>query len=450
MSVTAESAMLARRHALLNAPILPTMLRLGLPVIVVIVAQTAVGVLETYWVSRLGTDALAGVSLVLPIFVLMATMSNGGIGGGVSSAIARAAGAGRMEEANDLLVHTLAIAAGFGLIFTIILIAGGTWLYRSLGGEGAALEAAVEYSNWIFSGAILIWVVNLISSALRGAGEVRLPAVVTLAGAVLLIPLSPALIFGIGPIPAMGVAGAGLSVLIYYFGALVVLGRYLLSGRGVLVLRATALRSPLFGAILGVGLVSAAGTIMASLTVVLATGAAGRDGTEVLAGFGVASRLDSILIPILFGLGTAVVTMVGTATGAGDGARASRVAWTAAGLAFAATGSIGLIAALFPSAWIGLFSQDAAVLAAGTTYLSIVGPSYGAFGVGLMLYFASQGRGRMAWPFVAGAARLAITAGGAWLLVNQGAGFSSVCLAVAAGYLAFGAINVFGFSRRLR
>lgn len=434
-------------HAILHGPVLPTLLRLGLPMVAVLFAQTVVAVSETYWTSFLGTEALAGVALVFPGLSLMTAMSNGGIGGGVSSAVARAAGAGRRGEAEALLRHALALSAMFGVLFTAAAFLGGPALYRALGGTGPALDAALLYSGWVFAGAVPIWAVNLIAAALRGAGEVRLPALVTLAGAAVLIVLSPALIFGFGPLPRMGVGGAGLAVCTYYAGALAVLLRVLLQGRGVLALRSGPLHWAGFRAILGVGTVSALGTMMANLTVVLVTGAVGLFGPAALAGYGVASRLDWLLIPLLFGLGTAVVTMVGASTGAGQHARARRVAWTAALLAAAVSEGIGLLAAVFPSAWIGLFSTDPAVLEAGAHYLRVVAPSYGAVGVGMALYFACQGRARMLWPFLAGAARLVIAAAGGWLLARAGAGLGMVFAAVAAASLVFGAVNVAGMLR---
>src|SRR5579864_4492314 len=88
--------------AALSGPIVPTMLRLGLPTLLVLVIQTFVGVAETYFVSYLGTDALAGVTLVFPVLMLVQMMANGGIGGGVSSAVSRALGAGRPSDANAL------------------------------------------------------------------------------------------------------------------------------------------------------------------------------------------------------------------------------------------------------------------------------------------------------------------------------------------------------------
>ena len=133
--------------ALLAGPVLPALLKLALPTVVVLVVQTLVGVAETYFVSFLGTEALAGVSLVFPIFMLMQMMSNGGIGGGVASAIARAIGAGKVAEAEALALNALVLAIVFGVIF-----AGAEWLfgeavYRLLGGQAGALGAALEYGH---------------------------------------------------------------------------------------------------------------------------------------------------------------------------------------------------------------------------------------------------------------------------------------------------------------
>ena len=108
-------------------------------------------------------------------------------------------------------------------------------------------------------------------------------------------------------------------------------------------------------------------------------------------------RLEYLLVPLVFGLGAPVAAMVGTSIGAGQRERALRVAWTGAAIAGGLTGAIGLAAALFPHAWLSLFGDDATMIAVGAQYLRIVGPFYGFFGVGLSLYFASQGAGRVGW-----------------------------------------------------
>ena len=352
-----------RAHqAILHGPVLTTMLRLAWPTILVLLAQVAVGAAETFYVSYLGTAALAGVALVFPILMLMTMMANGAVGGGVSSAVARAIGAGHRDDADALVLHALVVAIGMGLAFTGIVLTCGRPLYAALGGTGAVLDAALIYSTFVFIGAVPSWIVSLMASALRGAGNVKVPALVTFISAAVLVVLSPALIFGFGPLPRLGIAGAGTAVTVFNVAAAAVLIWYLRSARGAPALRHARLERRLFGDILGVGLLSAAGTVQFNLTILLVTGAVGLFGADALAGYGIASRLDYLLIPPLFGLGTAVVTMVGASIGAGARARARRIAWTGAVLAALAAEAIGCLVALYPKAWLGLFTSDTHVL----------------------------------------------------------------------------------------
>jgi putative MATE family efflux protein len=431
----------ATRAALLNGPILPTLLKLALPTMVVLVAQTAVNIAEAYYVGFLGTDALAGVAMVFPIFMLMTMMSNGGLGSGVSSSVARAIGAGRKQDADALVFHALVLAIIFGALFTAATIAGGPTLYRALGGKAEALDAALKYSNYLFAGAIPVWIVNLQAAALRGSGNVRVPAVVTLIGALVMIPTSPILIFGFGPVPSLGIGGAGIAFGLYYGAAMLVLTRYMASGRAGLTFRFVPLQRQLFADILKVGIPTAVNAVLTNLTVILVTGAVGLFGTTALAAYGIASRLDYVMIPILFGLCTATLTMVGVNIGAGETARARRIAWTSAFVGLALTGTIGLMVALYPPLWLHLFSHDAEVLRDGATYLHIVAPAYAAFGFGFVIAFAAQGAGHVLWPFIASLARILVAAGCGWIAVGRfGAGMAGLASMVAASMVAYAAI----------
>jgi Na+-driven multidrug efflux pump len=226
----------------------------------------------------------------------------------------------------------------------------------------------------------------------------------------------------------------------YCVGVAVLLG-YLVSGRGVVrpSLHGRGLRWRLFGEILRVGAPASLNTVQTNLSVLLLTALVGPFGTAALAGYGVGARLEYLQIPLVFGFGSALVTMVGTNTGAGLRARARRVAWIGAGLAAGVTEAIGLAAALFPRAWLGLFSTDPAVIEAGSTYLRIVGPAYGFFGLGLALYFASQGAGRMLWPLLAGFLRLMTAAVGGWAVVHWlGLGLPGLYVTMAVAMVIFG------------
>jgi len=431
-----------RMRQLLEGPITATLVRLAAPNVLVMFVQASIGLVETWFIGRLGTDALAGVAMVFPVLMLMQMMSAGAMGGGISSAIARALGARRTTDADALALHAGVIALGFGLVFMAAVLGGGRWLYTSLGGEGASLTAALAYSNVVFGGAVLVWLFNSLANVIRGTGNMILPAIVTCVGAVLLIPLSPCLIFGWGPFPQLGIAGGAWAVIVYYALGTLAFIAYLRSGRSALhpSLHGAGFRWPLFREILRVGAVAALITVQTNLTIAFSTGFVGSFGAAAVSGYGVGSRLEYLLIPLVFGLGGPLVAMVGTNVGAGQHERALRAAWIGGVLAAAITGSIGIAAALFPRAWLGLFSADSVALEVGTRYLQTVGPAYGLFGLGMALYFSSQGAGRLRWPLIANFVRLLIAAGGGWLVLQSGGSLDGVFLAQAAGLAAFGAI----------
>jgi putative MATE family efflux protein len=431
----------ARTRMLLEAPIARTLLRLAAPNVLVMVVQASVGLIETYFVGKLGTDALAGVTLVFPVVMLMQMMSAGAMGGGISSAVARTLGAGRRGDADALALHALAIAVLFGIVFTVLVLGGGRWLYAAMGGSGASLDAALVYSNVIFAAAILVWIFNSLANVIRGTGNMAVPAWITCIGAAALIPISPALIFGWGPLPRLGVAGGAVAVVVYYALGSIALAAYLRSGRSLVRLRIAALRWALFRDILRVGAVAAIITVGTNLTIAITTGLVGRFGAAAIAGYGTGSRLEYLLVPLVFGFGGPLVAMVGTSIGAGRRDRALRTAWIGAFIAAAITEAIGLWAAAFPQVWLTLFDTDPAMLEVGAQYLRAVGPLYGLFGLGMALYFASQGAASLRWPLVANIARLIIAAGGGWLALRSSGDVAHVFAALAVALGVFGLIN---------
>jgi len=432
-----------RTRALLEAPIARTLLRLAAPNMLVMVAQAAAGLVETYFIGKLGTDALAGVALVFPVFMLMQMMSAGAMGGGIASSIARALGGARRADADALTLHALVIALAFGIAFMLGALGGGRWLYRAMGGSGPSLDAALTYSNWVFAGAVLVWVFNSLAAVIRGTGNMALPAAVTCVGVVMLVPMSPALIFGWGPFPRLGIAGGAVALLSFYALGSIALAAYLWSGKSVLrpPLRGMRFRWALFREILRVGAMAALVTVSTNLTIMIGTSLVGQFGPAAIAGYGTGARLEYLLVPLVFGLGSPLVAMVGTSIGAGKRERALRTAWIGAAMAVVLTEAIGLCAAAFPTAWLSLFDTDPAMLDAGARYLRTVGPFYGMLGLALSLYFASQGAGRLLWPLVANLTRLAIAGAVGWLALRWSGNLSHVFLAQSLALAAFGLIN---------
>ena len=436
-----QPAMNARTRGLLEAPLLPLLLRLAAPNVLVMLAQASTGLIETYFVGKLGTDALAGMAVVFPGYMLMTMMSGGAMGGGISSSIARALGAHRRADADALVMHALIINLAFGLVFTLGLLLGGPALYRMLGVQGPSLTAALAYSDVVFGGAALLWVFNALASAIRGTGNMALPAQVICGGVLVLVPVSPCLIFGLGPFPALGVAGGGTALILYYLVGSVIFAWYLASGRGAVRFAWVRPQWAHFRDILRVGAVAILVTLQTYLTISFATAQVGRISPQAVAGFGTGNRLEYLLIPLVFGLGGPLVAIVGTCVGAGNRARAMQAAWIGAAVSAVMAEAIGLAASLWPDAWLGLFGHDPAMLAAGARYLQIVGPFYGLFGLGMALYFAAQGAGRLLWPLVAGVLRLAVAVGGGLAAERLGFGLPGLFLALGAALSVFGIVN---------
>jgi Na+-driven multidrug efflux pump len=239
------------------------------------------------------------------------------------------------------------------------------------------------------------------------------------------------------------VAGGSTALLIYYAAGCLVLAAYLRSGRSPVRLSFTGhrFRRPLFVDILRVGVVSALVTIGTNVTVACVTGLVGSFGPAAIAGYGVGARLEYLLVPLAFGLGAPLVALVGTNIGAGQRDRAMRVAWIGALMTALLCEIVGVLAAQYPRAWLGLFGSDPAMLDVGSAYLQTVGPAYGLFGLGMGLYFSAQGFGRLSWPVIANFARLVLAVGGGWLALRLTGDVRFVFVALSLGLVAFGLIN---------
>jgi Na+-driven multidrug efflux pump len=286
----------------------------------------------------------------------------------------------------------------------------------------------------LFTGAAAIWSVNVLAGVARGTGHMAAAALALIATTAMHLLLCPLLVFGAGPLPPLGVAGAAAStVTCNAVSALALLAWLSRPGRPVRVLGGPwQLQRAAFRRILDVALPSAANPILSNGSIALATAYVGSFGSLAVAAYGIAARLEYILVPIAFGIGSALTAMVATNMGARQAARAKRVTWTGAGLVWGVTAAIGLAAALWPQAWMALFSTDAAVQATGSAYLRIVGGCYGFFGLGLALFFAAQGAGRLAWPLAASTVRLLVVAVGGWLALRVAGGTPEALYAVIA------------------
>lgn len=423
-----------------DGPILSTLVKLSVPNLIALCSATIVSIAETAYVGSLGVAALGGIALVFPIFMLMQMLSAGAMGGTVSGAISRALGAGDHGRAEGLALCALLIGLALGLVFTLAVRVAGPAIFERLGGSGRVLEEAVTYSNVAALAILAIWTTNMLASVARGSGNMAVPAFTLLVAGVVQVAVGGALGLGFGPVPRLGMAGVALGQVVAFGGAAIFLFAYVRSPRSRLRLRFgfDMLSAHRFGELMRVGSISMLSPLLSVTTVLVLTGLVARFGPEALAGFGIGIRLEFLLIPIAFSVGVACVPMVGTAMGAGNIARARKVAWTAGSLAAGALGVLGLLAAMLPWIWVDLFTSSPGVRAAGYGYLQTVGFSFAFFGLGLCLYFASQGAGRVGGAITAQGLRLAIVLIGGLMLAEAGAPLWTFFLLSAAAMTAMG------------
>ena len=432
-------------NSLLTSPVLPTLLRLALPNMLAMLATALAAIAETAYVGSMGTGALAGMALVFPMVMLQAMLSAGAMGGGVSSAVSRSLGAGQPDRASALAVHAVWIGLIAGTVFMLVMFGVVPMLFAVLGGQGEALAQAVTYANIAFLGSVFIWLVNTLSSVLRGSGDMRLPSVVLLVVAVVQVVVAGALGLGWGPFPKWGMAGvAAGQVVANGLGALLLMA-YLMSGKaGIqLRLRQTPLQWSLFSEILRVGAVASASPFQTVITILILTRLVSQFGTDALAGYGVGTRLEFLLVPVAFAVGVASVPLVGMAIGAGQIARARRAAWTAAAVAASLLGAIGLLVTFLPNIWTHLFTNDVAVVDSAALYFLWAGPAYAFFGVGLSLYFSSLGAGKATGPVLAGTLRMVLVAAGGMALAWAQTPPWTIFALVALGMVAYGLATVY-------
>jgi len=429
-----------RVNGLLMSPILPTLLRLALPNTVAMFGSTLVAVAETSYIGRLGIEPLAAIALVFPFAMLTQMMSAGAMGGGVSSAISRALGAGNRDRAATLALHAAIIGACGELFFTVMMLLFGRQLFSLLGGRDRVLEEACSYSQVLFSGAVAIWLVNTLASVLRGTGDMRLPSATLMVAALVQIVVGGALGLGLAGLPQFGMRGVAAGQLSAFSLGAIFLLWYLISGRSRLKLNFSAFtfQRGMFIDILKVGAVSCLSPLQSVLTILIFTKIVAGFGTETLAGYGMGSRLEFLLIPIAFSFGVASVPMVGMAVGAGLVTRARQVAWTAGAAAGLSVGLVGLIVAVKPALWVSLFTRDPGVIAAANSYFAWAGPGFGFFGMGVCLYFASQGAAKVGGPVLASTVRLLMVGIGGWWLASIDAPAWTLFALVGGAMIVFG------------
>jgi MATE family, multidrug efflux pump len=381
---------------------LAAVLRLAAPTTLVMVVAAVSNVVYTYFVSRLGVDAIGAVSLVFPVSLLAITAMGGGIGAGASSAVARALGGGRRSDAAALAGQALLLSVVIGIGFGLVVLVSAPALFRMMGARGAVHASATLFARIVFGGAAITFLGGMFDSVMRGEGNVRVPAVWSTTSLVLQMGCTPLFMFALG----WGLPGAALAMLACQLVATVARAVWVLGGRGMVRPAFWLRRFTLAPAreILRVGVPAALSTSVSNVGLMALTAVVARLGEADLAAYGLGTRLDFLLMSFGYGFGAAALTLVGMATGARRLERVRPLVTRAAAITIALLAVPGLLLCWRPALWLGLFTDDPGIHSVGAQYFRIIGPSYPFIGISMVIAFAFQGLGRatipLAWMLV--------------------------------------------------
>ena len=405
--------------------------RLAAPTTLVMLIAAISNVLYTYYVSRLGADAIAAVSLVFPVSMVAMTAMAGGIGSGASSVIARALGGRRVAAATAAAEHAFLLAFVIGIGFAAVIFFGARTVLGWMGGKGDVLENAVVFAEVIFGGCIITFTGGMLDSVLRGEGNVRVPAIWSTTSLCLQILLTPLFMFGLG----LELRGAGFATLVSQFIASIPRAWFVLGGQGAIKPRFLPQRIALepLREILRIGIPAAVSTTINYVGIMVLTGVVARLGTPDLAAYGLGTRLDFLLLSFAFGVSAAVLTLVGMAAGAGRPELAVRYVRAACSLIVGLLVVAGALLWWRPSLWLGIFTTDPGILEVGAKYFRVIGPSYPFVGLSMVLGFAFQGLGRPTPPLVVMVIRVPLVLAVALWCVHAGLGEQVVRATIAAG-----------------
>ena len=430
-----------RTQEFLSKPIMPLLIRMSAPNTIAFFIQSLVVLTEVWFISKLGTNSLAAVALAFPLLMITQTMSGGALGGAITSAIARSMGANDIDRVEKLIWHSIVISLGGALIFLILFLFFGQQLLFILGGKGEILQESYAYCSVLFFGGALLWLSGSLSAVLRGMGNMRFPATLMVIASSFQVVLSGGFILGWFGFPKLGVPGAAVAVLTTSAIMVTVILIKLQSNSVPASLKKEKfqLSKSLFDNIFEVAIPASVSPLLTVGTILVLTGLVGTFGTEALAGYGIGSRVEFLMIPLIFGIGTAMTSIVGANIGAKEIIRAEKVGIYGGSTAGIVSVFIGLTLALFPESWIQFFTNDPKAFEVTKQYIQLVGPFYVFQGVGLSLYFASQGANAMKWPTIATIIRfLVASVGGAVSVYWLGLGIESIFISSSVAMTIFG------------
>ena len=368
----------------------------------------------------------------------MLMMAAGAIGGGVTSSVGRAVGSKDIKRAEESCFHSILVAFGMALIFTIIFLLYSENIFKFMGATEIILVGAINYAKVFFAFSIFFWLTHILASIIRGLGNTYIPSKAIVIGSLCQIILSYVFTFGIYDNFKYGILGPAISIVICHIIMMAYLFYYLIFKQSILKVKFHKFSNLIFIDIMKVGGLGLLNSITIALTVGVMTGYIGNFGPNALAGYGIGARLELILTPIIFGIGAALTASVSINFGSKQFARARKIAFTGGIVCFLIIGFIGLFINLFPQFLYQNFSSNPDVIKYCLKYILIVTPFYCLFGFGQAIYFSSQGTGKMIKPILVGILRFSCVVLFGYLAVSRNLSIDYVLYSVSFGLIITG------------
>lgn len=391
------------KKTILTGNVLSTLMNISYPIIIAMTCQTAFNFIDTYFVSRLGSDAIAAMSLTFPFFIFLIALAIG-LSIGTSSLVARTIGAGKIEETQKGAKNAILLALITGLVFTGGGIFLAPYLVSFMGATGQIYDYTLQYVVVILSASLLKYGFNVLDGTIRGEGNTKVSMVMMITAILTNIILDPFLIFGIGFFPRLEMAGAALATGISWgVGCLVVIIYYLL-GKGIIRLNLNSFKLDLNSMleIIKVGLPSALSHASMAITILFLSRIIlnMETGENIIAAYGLGFRVEMVALLPVVGLRVGTIIMVGQNYGAGLFNRVKAINQQGNLFIFLIMVLVGLIYALVAPYVMGLFTREANIFNLGIQYMRYVALSYGFIGMGMVSNASFQGMGRGFPPLV--------------------------------------------------
>ncbi|MEO0756364.1 MAG: MATE family efflux transporter [Cyanobacteria bacterium J06648_16] len=370
------------KQSLTSGPISTRLIKLTLPMVWGVFAIVAFNLADTYYVGQLGTDQLAAMSFTFPVVMTLGSLALG-LGVGASSIIARAIGQGDQSRVQRFTTNSLTLGIFAVALLSSIGLLTIDPLFRALGAGPAVMPYVQEYMQIWYFGMVFLVVPMIGNSAIRASGDTGTPSLIMTVSAGFNILLDPLLIFGLAGFPALGLAGAAWATVIARAITLVAALLVLKFRAHMLSSHFPDLQETLWcwRDILYVGLPAAGTNMITPISVGVITSLLASHGAIAVAGFGVASRVESFAMIVLMALAASIGPFVGQNWGAEKFSRVTRSLQLSFGFCLAWGVLVtGVLAGT--AQWIApLFNGDEGVVAIATQYLYVVPLSYGTAGI---------------------------------------------------------------------